>query len=42
MAGDAAIVTGDPEEVHRLMEKEKPHLVLLDLLLPGSDGIEVT
>ena len=22
------------------MEEERPHLVLLDLLLPGSDGIE--
>ena len=34
-------MTGDPEEVPRLMEKEKPHLVLLDLVLPGFDGIEV-
>ena len=33
------IVTGDPEEVSRLMETNKPHLVLLDLILPGSDGI---
>ena len=36
------IVTGDPEEVSRLMETNKPHLVLLDLILPGSDGIEGT
>ena len=40
-AGYASIVTGNPEDVPRLMEKESPHLVLLDLLLPGSDGIEV-
>ena len=35
------LVTGDPEDVPRLMEEEKPHLVLLDLMLPGSDGIEL-
>ena len=40
-AGYAPIVTGDPEEVPRLMEQEKPHLVLLDLMLPGADGIEL-
>ena len=40
-AGYAPIVTGDPEEVPRLIEEEKPHLVLLDLMLPGSDGIEL-
>ena len=40
-AGYVPIVTGDPEDVPRLMEEESPHLVLLDLLLPGSDGIEV-
>ena len=40
-AGYVPIVTGDPEEVPRLMEEEKPHLVLLDLMLPGSDGIEL-
>ena len=40
-AGYAPIVTGDPEDVPRLMEEEKPHLVLLDLMLPGSDGIEL-
>ena len=40
-AGYAPIVTGDPEEVPRLLEEERPHLVLLDLLLPGSDGIEL-
>ena len=35
------IVTGDPDAVGRLMEEEKPHLVLLDLMLPGIDGIEL-
>ena len=36
-----AIVTGDPEEVPRLLETHRPDLVLLDLLLPGIDGIEL-
>ena len=40
-AGYAPIVTGDPEEVSRLMAEQAPHLVLLDLVLPGSDGIEL-
>ena len=34
-------VTGDPEQVGRLVEEERPHLVLLDLMLPGMDGIEL-
>ena len=40
-AGYSPIVTGDPQDVPRLMEEEKPHLVLLDLMLPGSDGIDL-
>ena len=40
-AGYAPIVTGDPADVPRLMAEEKPHLVILDLVLPGSDGIEL-
>ena len=40
-AGYAPIVTGDPEEVSRLVREEAPQLVLLDLVLPGSDGIEL-
>ncbi len=40
-AGYAPIVTGDPEEALRLMEEERPDLVLLDLMLPGADGIEL-
>ena len=33
------IATGDPADVVGLMEEEKPHLVLLDLMLPGTDGV---
>ena len=40
-AGYAPIATGDPAEVPRLMAEHKPHLVLLDLVLPGADGIEL-
>ena len=40
-AGYAPIATGDPAEVPRLMAEEKPHLVLRDLVLPGTDGIEL-
>ena len=40
-AGYAPVVTGDPEEVPRLMAEEPPRLVLLDLVLPDADGIEL-
>ena len=40
-AGYAPVLTGDPEEVARLMTEQAPRLVLLDLMLPGSDGIEL-
>ena len=40
-AGYAPVVTGDPEEVSRLMAAEAPRLVLLDMMLPGSDGMEL-
>ena len=40
-AGYTPVVTGDPEEVSRLMAQEAPRLVLLDLMLPGSDGMEL-
>ena len=40
-AGYVPIVTGDPEEVPRLVEEERPHLALLDLMLPGASGIEL-
>ena len=35
------VVTGDPEDVSRLMAEETPRLVLLDMMLPGSDGMEL-
>ncbi|WP_419860406.1 ATP-binding protein [Candidatus Palauibacter sp.] len=38
-AGYAPVVTGDPEEVASLVATHRPALVLLDLLLPGTDGI---
>ena len=40
-AGYAVIATGDGRDLHRLVTEEKPHLVLLDLMLPGVDGIEL-
>ena len=40
-AGYTTIVTGDPEEVDRLIEVEKPHLILLDLALPGANGFDL-
>ena len=40
-AGYTPIVTGDPDEALHLIEVEKPHLVLLDMMLPGTDGIEL-
>ena len=38
-AGYTPVVTGDPGETLRLVDREKPDLVLLDLMLPGVDGI---
>ena len=40
-AGYSPLVTGDPQEVPHLIKTKKPHLVLLDLVLPGTDGIEL-
>ena len=40
-AGYAPLVTGDPQELSRLIRTKNPHLVLLDLMLPGTDGIEL-
>ena len=40
-SGYAPVVTGDPGDVPRLMTEHKPHLALLDLVLPGTDGIEL-
>ena len=38
-AGYSPIVTANPDEVPRLMGDQEPELVLLDLMLPGTDGI---
>ena len=38
-AGYTPHVTGDPEAVGHLIDEVRPHLVLLDLRLPGTDGI---
>ena len=35
------IATADPDQVPVLLKRAKPHLVLLDLMLPGSDGLEL-
>ena len=40
-AGYAPLVTGDPWELSRIVRAEKPRLVLLDLMLPGTDGVEL-
>ena len=39
--GYAPVVTGDPEEVTGLIAEHEPSLILLDLLVPGTDGIEL-
>ena len=38
-AGWTALPTGDPAELGPLIESGRPDLVLLDLVLPGTDGI---
>ena len=38
-AGYAPAVTAEPGEIARLVETKRPALVLLDLVLPGTDGI---
>ena len=40
-AGYAVTETGEPRDLSRVMRAEKPHLVLLDLMLPGTDGIKL-
>jgi len=40
-AGYTALVTGEHAELSHIIRAEKPDLVLLDLLLPGTDGVEL-
>ena len=40
-AGYVPVVTGNPKEALLMLQEEQPHLVLLDLALPGTDGIEL-
>ena len=40
-SGYHPIVTADPSEVMALLEAERPQLALLDLMLPGVDGVEL-
>ena len=40
-AGFEALVTGDSNELSDIISNKKPALVLLDLMLPGTDGIEL-
>ena len=40
-AGYQPIVTADPEEVIPLLEEHRPSLALLDMMLPGSGGMEL-
>ena len=40
-AGYEPAVAAGPEEALALMRESRPHLVLLDLILPGSDGIQL-
>ncbi len=40
-AGYAPLVTGVPKDLPRIIRAERPRLVLLDLMLPDVDGIEL-
>ena len=40
-AGYAPIVTGEHTELAKIIRDKRPHLVLLDLMLRGTDGIEL-
>ena len=40
-AGYEALVSGDHQDLPALIDAERPHLVLLDLMLPDTDGIEL-
>ena len=40
-AGYKPVVTADPDEAFRLLMENRPGLVLLDMMLPGTDAIEL-
>ena len=40
-AGYTTILTSNPEDVGHLIENEKPNLVLLNLVLPGTNGFNL-
>ncbi len=40
-AGYSVLVTGEHSDLSHVIRTEKPHLVLLDLMLSGADGIEL-
>ena len=40
-AGYDPLVTGAPQDLSRIIRAERPQLVLLDLMLPNTDGIEL-
>ena len=40
-AGYETVVTADPEEALRMIKESRPRLVLLDVMLPGYDGIDL-
>ena len=40
-SGYQPVVTAEPKEALRLVSDKKPALILLDLMLPGSSGIEL-
>ena len=39
--GYDTLVAGDSNDLSQLIRTKRPHLVLLDLMLPGADGIEL-
>ena len=39
--GFTPLATGDPDEIGHIVRAERPRLVVLDLVLPGTDGIEL-
>src|SRR3954462_6187039 len=42
LVGARAAVAGDGLAVLASVERERPHMILLDLMMPGLDGFQVT